>query len=262
MNKIVSVLLFSVTLLCATGCGSNRKPENKVVADAMTTLRQELPIELEGLGKVRDIDYEGNTVLLQMRIKEDASYGLSVSKISNNTELAKAIVSIQIGMMDDKKKGAIKAIAGQSYNLQVVVNGSDSHREGKINLSPEDLEAALANSQNKSADDFSLEMVAMSTRLMLPTRVDQVTTWIDTQLTDTAFEYIYRIDDDGIDLYSVDLGMMRNEKLSILRQNMDIMGKVVRCCIATNRNLVYKYIGRTSNKTIDVVLSPSDLRGI
>jgi hypothetical protein len=40
------------------------------------------------------------------------------------------------------------------------------------------------------------------------------------------------------------------------------MGNVVKCCKATHRNLVYKYIGNNSNKTILVVLTPTDLDNV
>ena len=113
--------------LGVVGCGSsNRSPENKIVADAMASLRNELPIHLEGLGKVREVDYEGNNVIFRMRIQEDASYGMSVTKISENQSLAKEIVAAQIGMMNAQEKETIKAIAGESFGLKVIINGSSS----------------------------------------------------------------------------------------------------------------------------------------
>lgn len=259
--KGITLLLGVLLALMSVSCGSSNKPENNVVADAMTTLRQELPFRLEGLGKVRDIDYEGNTVLLLMRIQEDDAYGMNVNKISRNKALAKEIVSAQIGMMSDHMKDAMRNIAEQSFGLRVVVNGSNSN-QGIINLSSEEISAALSNTSNKTSEDYSLEMVALTTRLMLPTRVDQVTTWTDTRMTDSSFEYVYRIDDDGIGLNGIDISFLKSEKLTMLRQNMDVMGNVVGLCKSTRRNLVYKYIGNRSNKTIDIVLTPSDLETI
>ena len=257
-TSLAVALMTIATVMC--GCNSNRTPENKDVADAMGTFRQELPFELEGIGKVRDVDYEGNAILFKMRIQEDASYGLTVTKINQNQPLAKEIVSAQIGMMNAQMKEAIKTFSEQSCMLRVLVGGSQSGREGVVELSPDDLSRALANATTKSPDDFSLEMVALSTKLMLPARVDLVTTWIDTKVTDTTFEYVYRIDDASIDLNSVDMGMMKSEKLSILRENMDVMGKVVRCCIATHRSLVYKYESSATNNSIRVYLTEQDLR--
>lgn len=244
-----------------TNCSSsNRYPKNKIVADAMASLRNELPIHLEGFGKVRDIDYEGKTVVFRMRIKDEVFSGMSVTKISNNQVLAKEIISLQIGMMNEREKEAIKAISGESFSLKVLISGSSSSRDGEINLSSAEIKTALINSPQKTAEDFSLEMIAMTTRLMLPIWVDQVTTWTDTRINEGTFEYIYYLDDNGFDFTSIDMEMMKREKLTMLSQNMDIMGNVVKCCIATNRSLVYKYIGKTSNKTISIVLTNSDLR--
>lgn len=262
MKKISITLVLCLMLMGIASCGlSNRSPENKVVADAMTSLRIELPIHLEGIGKVREVDYEGNNVIFRMRIQEDASYGMSVTKISENQSLAKEIVSAQIGMMNAQEKEALKAIAGESFGLKVLISGSSSNHDGIINLSSDEIESALANAQNKSADDFSLEMVAMTTRLMLPARVDQVTTWTDTRLTDNTFEYIYHID-DNIDLSNIDMGALKSEKLTMLSQNMDVMSNVVNCCKSTGRNLIYKYVGGSSGQTIQVVLTPTDLDNV
>lgn len=261
MKKISITLVLCLMLMGIASCGSsNRSPENKIVADAMASLRNELPIHLEGLGKVREVDYEGNDIIFRMQIKDEASSGMSVTKINENQSLAKEIVAVQIGMMNERKKEAIKAIAGESFGLKVLISGSSSNRDGIINLSADEIESALANAQNKAAEDFSLEMVAMTTRLMLPVRVDQVTIWTDTRLTDETFEYIYHIDDGYIDLSNIDMGMMKREKLTMLSQNMDLMDNVVNCCISTHRSLVYKYIGNSSNKTVSVILSESDLR--
>lgn len=263
MKQISITLVLCLMLMGIASCGSSsRSPENKIVADAMASLRNELPIHLEGLGKVREVDYEGNSVIFRMRIQEDASYGMSVTKISKNQSLAKEIVSAQIGKMNAQQKEAIKVIAGESFGLKVIISGSSSSRDGIINLTSDEIESALANAQDKSADDFSLEMVAMTTRLMLPARVDQVTTWTDTRLADETFEYIYHIDDGSIDLSGIDMGALKSEKLTMLSQNMDVMGNVVKCCKATHRNLVYKYIGNNSNKTILVVLTPTDLDNV
>ena len=257
-----TIFLFVVLLvLMFISCGSNNKPENSVVADAMTALRQELPFRMEGIGKVRDIDYKENTVLFLMKIREDDAFGMNVNKINNNKVLAREIVSTQIGMMADKMKNAMRIIAEQSWGLRVVVNGSNSN-QGIIDLSSEDISAALSKTSNKTPEDYSLEMVALTTRLMLPTRVDEVTTWTDTRMTDSSFEYVYGIDDDGIDLNRIDISLLKDEKLTILRQNMDVMGNVVSLCKSTHRNLVYRYIGNRSNRTIDVVLTPSDLETI
>lgn len=262
MKQISITLVLCLMLMGIASCGSsNRSPENAVVADAMASLTNKLPIHLEGLGKVREVDYDGNNVIFRMRIQEDASYGMSVTKISGNQSLAKEIVAAQIGMMNVQEKEAIKAIAGESFGLKVIISGSSSNRDGIINLSSDEIESALANAQNKSADDFSLEMVAMTTRLMLPARVDQVTTWTDTRLTKDSFEYSYRVD-DNIDLSSIDMVMLKQEKLMMLSQNMDFMGNVVRCCKSTHRNLVYKYIGNNINKIIEVVLTPIDLDNV
>lgn len=270
MNKTFNLALLFLVLLCATFvlvflcstiCPLNPKPENHIVTDAITSLQQELPIKMEGLGTIREVDYDENSVILRMRIQEDDLYEVNVQKISSHKGLAQEIISSQISMMNDEVKNAINSIAEQSYNLCVVINGSNSLNSVEIYLMPEDLKYAVVRFW-KSADDFSLSMIALSTKLMLPLKADPVTTWTNTRLTDTTFEYIYKIDDKGMDLENVDIESMRLERLELLRQNMDLLENVVKGCISTNRNLVYKYIGRFSDKTIDIVITDAELRYI
>ena len=265
MKKILCMTMLCAFILSITNCGSkgsNRLPENQVVSDAMTTLNERLPIHLEGLGRVRSVDCEGNNVILYMNIKDEASSGLSVAKITDKPSLAKEIVSAQIGMMDNQLTDALKSIASQSYGVKVLISGSSSSREGEINLTADNIEMAIADSKEMTAEDFSLLMISMTTRLMLPARVDQISTWTDTRMTDDSFEYVYRIDDGNLDFSSVDIEALKREKVAMLGQNTDLLGNVVRGCIATHRNLIFRYIGNSSKKTINVVLTENDLRNI
>ena len=259
--KGTTFLLGMLLFLISVSCGSNNKPKNIVVTDAIRFLRQESPFSMEGFGMVRNIDYEGNTILFQMQIYEDDNYGLNISKINSKQTLAKEIVSAQIGMMEKQIKDAMKNIAEQSYGLRIVMNGSNSN-QGIINLSPDEIKTALSNTSNKTQEDFTLEMVALTTKLLLPAQIDQGATWIDTRMTDTSFEYVYTINDANINLDGVNLSILKKEKITVLRQNMDSMKKIVNLCKATHRNLIFRFIGIHSNKKIDIVLTPSDLETI
>lgn len=256
IGVFVFFLIISLKM-CLSSCYFNSKTENSVIVDAITTLRQESPFRMEGLGKVREIDYEGNTVLFQLWIQEDAANGMDVSKINHKKSLAKEIVSAQIGMLSDHMKDAMKMISEQSFGLQVIVNGSDSN-QGIIELTPNEISMALSNMPYKTQNDFSLGMVALTTRLLLPTQLDEITTWIDTKMTDSTFEYIYRLNDNGIDLNRIDMELLKNEKMATFRQNMDVLGNVVDLCKSTHRNIICRYIGNRTNKTIDIVLTPTD----
>ena len=77
-------------------------------------------------------------------------------------------------------------------------------------------------------------------------------------MTDSTFEYIYRLNDNGIDLNRIDMELLKNEKMATFRQNMDVLGNVVDLCKSTHRNIICRYIGNRTNKTIDIVLTPTD----
>lgn len=257
MKKILNTMMLCVIIISITNCGSKDTSENVIVAEAVETLCQELPIHLEGLGYVREIIQDDGAVIFRMRIKEEAAIGLNVAKITNQI-LGKEILSLQIGMMDKQEKEAIKLIAGQSYGLKLIIKGSESNK-GVISLSPEEIESALTNARNKSKDDFALEMIAMATRLMLPVQIGPITMWTDARVSSNTFEYVYHIDDTNDELSEINKDMIKNA----VSQNMGSLYKnIVGGCIATHRNFVCTYIGNITNKKVKIVLTESDLKNI
>lgn len=227
----------------------------------MDVLEQNLPIKVEGLGNIRDISSGNNFVLFEMRIQENEAYGINVNKISSNHLIAEEIISTQISIMKSQMKDALNNIAKQNFKIKVIINGSNSN-QGIIVLSPIQIESAI-NTNNKISDyEFSLKMTSLTTKIMLPIQVDKITTWIDTQMTSSTFEYIYLIDDLEIDINNINMNVIKHERIESLRQNLDIMDKVIKCCLATNRNLIYKYICKQSNKTVCVVLTYTDLKNL
>ena len=241
---------------------SSDDKSNMYVKEAVYSLMDRLPIEFPGIGKVKRISYYGEYVIFEISIKEDASYGLLVEKINEKIELAEEVIMTCLGIQDEDIKNEIKVIAEQSCNLTIEIKGNSSQRIGFVHLSPDKLKRALTQSHFSSSEEASLGMTALTTRLMLPVQVNQVTTWIDTRLTKTSFMYVYNLDDKEIDWKYVDKGMMKEEQISILRQNKDVMGKVIRCCIITHRNLVYRYVGSSSKKNVDVTLTDKDLSNL
>lgn len=241
---------------------SSNKLDDILVSDAINSLRDELPIEFTGLGKVKYIELDGNFVTFEINIKEDASYGMLVDKINQKEDLAKETIATCIATLKEKIKNELKIIADQSYNLTVLIRGSVSKETGYIHLSSEEILLALAQSHFSSSEEASLGMTALATRLMLPLVIDDWLTWIDTRLTDTSFVYVYTLDDRGINWEEVDRELIKREQISRVRQNKDVLEKVVRCCLATHKKLVYRYIGINSQNIIDVILTEDDLKNI
>lgn len=255
MKKILNTMMLCMIIISITNCGSKDTSENVIVAEAVETLCQELPIHLEGLGYVREIVQDDGAVIFRMKIKEEAAIGLNVAKITNQT-LGKEILSLQIGMMDKQEKEAIKLIAGQSYGLKLIIKGSESNK-GEIYLSPKEIESALTNAQDKSEDDFALEMIAMATRLMLPVQTGPITMWTDARVSSKTFEYVYRIDDANFELSEINKDIIKNA----ISQNMGSLYKnIVGGCIATHRSFVCTYIGNTTNRKIRIILTEKDLK--
>lgn len=259
---ILTIFLMSSVFFVCTGCKQKLRGGNEAINDAIYRLSKELPIRLEGLGIVQKINFDDNSVIFLMRIKEEISSGLNVTKINEKGDLAKKIVLTQIKRMDDQIKDAIKSIGEQGYSLKVHINGTESKRTGVIKLSSNEILTAVSQPLEISEEDYSLLMISLTTKMMLPTKVDEVTTWTETIVTDNSFEYVYSINDKYVDMTLADKTQMKIEKENMLIQHLNLMQNVISKCISSHRKLIYRYIGSQSGISLDIVFSEKELKEI
>ena len=253
---LYATFCLSLLLSCNGKLGANKKQ-----LLAKRQIEAIMPIRYEGFGLARSVDIENETITFIIRVEEEGK-DFSIEKINRKKKLAKQIVNKQIAMMDEKVKSVLHSLAEKNYSLRIRIVGTVSPNNGIIELSAEELRIASSTKQNMQINDFKLEMVAMTTRIMLPTRIDELTEWVDTRLNSDSFEYVYNLDDSRFDLDSMDLYMLKEEQLTLLKDNIYYLNNVIHNCLETDRSIVITYLGKDSGKSISVTLNTDDIRNV
>lgn len=105
-------------------------------------------------------------------------------------------------------------------------------------------------------DEEYLTLLAKYQSYECPIKVDQITTWIGSEVTKDAYTCNYEINDRWHRYGDVDFGVIKNNILA----EIDKGDYKIQRILGTNRNLIYRYWNRQTNTVEDVVLSPEDLR--
>lgn len=227
VKRILHFLVFAILLLVSCGKTSKPKADNAGISQSLKVLELETPIHMEGFGNVNDIAINADTLCFNINIQDGMPMPL-INKINTKKNLAGEIVSEQIKSQNKNVKDALARIADMSIPLKVTLQGSEEGGKAIIVLTYKQMKDAANDETNMSNTDFSLEMVAMTTRLLLPAQVDELTHWTDTKLTKDAFEYVYKIDDSQIDMTNLDTKLLKDEKSKDLRNNYDLLANVIK----------------------------------
>ena len=104
-------------------------------------------------------------------------------------------------------------------------------------------------------------MIALTTKLVLPVQIDHRTLWVDTRLTQNSFIYVYNIDVNNVEFYTLEnnLEQLKKEKLQQLHDDINHLRNVVKYCISTKRNFVIKYVCNDLDKAIEISFTPKEL---
>lgn len=93
----------------------------------------------------------------------------------------------------------------------------------------------------------------------LPQRVDDVTKMVDAKFTDESLIFVYEIDDSGFDIRAVNKAEMKSNILAEWGRDSD-QKKLAQFCVKTNRSVVFKYRSATTDYTISLTFTPSELK--
>ena len=117
------------------------------------------------------------------------------------------------------------------------------------------LEIVLSEDMDDSVnDDEYLTLVARYQSLLCPKKVDSVTTWVSSEVTNEAYIYEYELkkEPDGFDV-----NILKNNIMSSINKN----SVQARRMVTSNRDMVFRYYNRSTNETFDIRISCEELKG-
>ncbi len=124
------------------------------------------------------------------------------------------------------------------------------------------VEELKANMSGADADpEMLLKCVYNNVKMQIPMEVVRGLTIKDVQLDKKSFVYIYECDEEVFDIDNLNNNLSEIKKRII--ENLVVNGVTLQSLTsgikATNRNLVYKYVGLSSEKTVIVSIESDEL---
>lgn len=104
------------------------------------------------------------------------------------------------------------------------------------------------------SDDEYLTLAARYQSLLCPKRIDSITTWTGSEITKDSFIYEYELKKEP-----------EGFSKELLKEN--IVGQInknsqhVRRMISSNRNVIFRYVNRSTYDTFDITVSTEELKG-
>lgn len=133
-----------------------------------------------------------------------------------------------------------------------------SHNKRKVKnledlFTKEELKKLEANEKISNEEYFEL-LVEYQSRIC-PVKVDPITTWTSSEVTQESYIYNYEINDRWHRYGEIDMEVVKKNILASIDKNSNHAKRI----LATNRIVIFRYKNRQKKTIEDVVLSKDDL---
>ncbi len=237
-------------------CGSNVQKNKKELKNIIKEVAKECPIQVDEYTSIENMDYSHNTVVI--------TYGVVAGQMnldsfrSNEAALRSNVLLGFANNQNESFKKLFEAVIRANADLLLIfIDGKE--RNFSIYFTVEELKA---NMPGADADpEMLLKSVYDNVKMQIPMEVVRGLTIKDVQLDKKSFVYIYECDESVIDIDNLNNNLSEMKKGII--ENLVVNGVTTQSLTstikATNRNLVYKYVGSSSGKTAVVSIELDEL---
>lgn len=244
--KPIILLLFFISISC--------KADEKRLQQQINVLKAELPISIGTLGEFSDIDYDGINIIYKISVNENVC---NLDYLNNNKSLMRNNAVMMLRGREEGVNSISKLIGNTDAGLSIIYIGKDSGKEARITLSKSEIKKAMETADQYDPESVLAQQVAAS-QSMLPQKIDEVTTVERMYVQGDSFFYIYSIDENKTDMEVIEYNKseMRKDLQLVLKTNG---APLARLCKEANKNIIYRYKGSISGKSIDFKFSPNEL---
>ncbi len=118
-----------------------------------------------------------------------------------------------------------------------------------------ELEIILSEKMDESvSDDEYLQLIARYQSFFCPKKLDYITTWTDSKVTDDSYIYEYELKKTTD---SFNQAKMKKDILSRINKK----GVHARRLVTSNRNMVFRYTCKNTGESFDIVITTDELKG-
>ena len=121
------------------------------------------------------------------------------------------------------------------------------------NFTDEELEIILSEKDNESvSDDDYFEILARYQTFLCPKKVDRITTWIGSEVTNSAYIQKYELKNNP----ELSTEMLKQNILASINKDSVAAKRAVR----SNRSLNFEYTNRNTGESSTIVITTDDLK--
>lgn len=221
------------------------------------------PFSLEMLGEIRKTHFGMGMIIMEFEFSDIQNpLGLDLDYVYKNEDAAKEFIMTEIQGMPEGLRKVMSDIAKEQFSLSIGLSLTSGSKSANIRLEPYEIENALKRNTDMDSKTMSLMLISKAENMLLPVKVDQLTNWTSSQLSNNSFVYVYEVDDSAIDLNTIDRFKLKEQMISIYAHPQKPIERQIELCINTGRSIGYKYIGTQTNTSFTIELSPSELQNV
>lgn len=219
------------------------------------------PFSLEMLGEIRKTHFGMGMIIMEFEFSDIQNpLGLDLDYVYKNEDAAKEFIMTEIQGMPEELRKVMSDITKEQFSLSIGLSLTSGSKSANIRLEPHEIENALKRNTDIDKKTMSLMLISKAENMLLPVKVDQLTNWTGSQLSNRSFVYVYEVDDSVIDLNTIDRVKLKEQMISLYANPQKPMERQIELCINTGRSIGYKYIGTQTNNSFIIELSSSELQ--
>ncbi len=239
------------------------EPLKEVVSNKYITKLKEMieegnrscPMDLGMLGEVQKMNYDENSNHVKFHyLIDETNTPLTIYDDTKNIKQ-----SLKITLFTESSRPLMKSLIDAKAGLQLIYKGSKSKKTKKINLSYTELKEAYNNPiTEKEKNLILLENQIARENGACPMTVSEGMVMDKVFDTGSYVVWRYRLDEDYYSLSDFSASEVKQNMIAVFKD--PTINQIMQLMIKNNRGVIYRYYGETSNKTVDVKFTVSELK--
>lgn len=239
------------------------EPLKEVVSNKYITKLKEMieegnrscPMDLGMLGEVQKMNYDENSNHVKFHyLIDETNTPLTIYDDTKNIKQ-----SLKITLFTESSRPLMKSLIDAKAGLQLIYKGSKSKKTKKINLSYTELKEAYNNPiTEKEKNVILLENQIARENGACPMTVSEGMIMDKVFDTGSYVVWRYRLDEDYYSLSDFSASEVKQNMIAVFKD--PTINQIMQLMIKNNRGVIYRYYGDTSNKTVDVKFTVSELK--
>lgn len=249
------VCSLSLLLMLTTSC-----QESKLKA-VIEIANKQCPMNMGESGKITSIVYDGSNVVYTFHMNEAVT---NIKVLKSNPESMKESVQIMFQNPSKEVKALLELVVKCNAGLKMDFIGNESGEKATCELTTEELKNIFnADSDESKSDLAKLNAQLKMANLQFPVQAGEGIVVEKIELIDDAVVYQCVVDEDLCEIQQIEENA-KDVKEGIVETLSDQTDQAVqvfiKTCVACDKNIAYRYIGKESGEHYDVVVTVPELK--